>query len=381
MKKRIIVSFLFFFYFSYSYTTEELISLAERNNPELIKIQKELRVLKKKVEVAKKLFNPSISVSLSGDRLFKEPLRAGKIYIKQYVPYPKKFDIQKSIEKKKYMSEYYLLVAKKENIFSQIYETAYSIWLIQQNISVYRRSLEELKIFKFEHTEDKIRKKQMQRDILVEIYQLETQKDIYLARLEKLINTDINTVNISLKDVPQIKLTSLEERLKESPFYKSVEFDIEKAREVYKLSKLVYYPDFSISARIDTGGSLMNALSLGVNVKIPVWRTLKQEQDVLTKRLGIIAQKEKLRFILNDLLYKTKKSLLNISLAKKLIPILKTSIKDLYTEYKIRKEKKENTVILFTPFIQWIKKQLDLNRYIYISNSEYIKVKAILGEL
>ncbi len=135
------ILFIFFLYthISYSYTLKELISLAEKNNPELIRIQKELSVINRKIKVAKKFFNPSISISMDGKKLFKEPLESGRIYIKQYIPYPEKLNIRKEIEKKRYKSEYYLLISKKENIFAKIYETGYYIWLIDQNLKIYNK--------------------------------------------------------------------------------------------------------------------------------------------------------------------------------------------------------------------------------------------------
>ena len=381
-----IFAFLFLLFSSktFSYSLEEVVNLAEKNNPELIKIQKELTVLKKKVKVAKKLFNPSISISLDGEELFKSPLEAGRIYIKQYLPYPKKFEIQKEVEKRKYLSEYFLLISKKENIFSDIYSNAYALWLTQKKIDIYKlyiKKLDSLLLDSFPE-EDKLRIESTAYNLQIEIKKLKYQKETLLARLSQLANTQIRSVEVSLK--PPVGIPDIEiflEKIKESPFYKSVEKDIERAKEIYKLAKMIYYPDFTISVRVDTGGSLTEALSLGVGVKLPIWRTVKQEQDVLSRQIEIIAAKEKLRYIFNDIKYKIQKSYLNIRLSIEALSLVKKTIENLQREYELRRRKEKNAVILLKPLLDSLEKEIQKNEYIYIYYIEYARIKAVLGEL
>ncbi len=388
MKKKILKISVFFLFFlikqSYSYTVQELVELAEKNNPQLIKIQKELKVLKRKVKVAKKLFNPSISISLDGEELFKSPLESGRIYIRQYLPYPEKFQIQKEIEKRKYQSEYYLLISKKENIFSEIYKNAYRIWLIQKNIDIYRKYLKKLHNILLVNVpeEEKLRIQSTILELRIKIKNLKYNYKIQLAKLSQLVNTEVNYVNVKIeKPAEEPDLEEITKKLPKSPFYKSVEKDIEKAKEVYKLAKMIYYPDFTISARIDTGGSLTEALSLGIGIKLPIWRTVKQEQNVLSKQLEIVAAKEKLRYILNDLKYKLQESYYNIKFINESFPLINTQIQHLKKEFSIRKKKESNYIILLEPLIDQLKKEIQKNEYIYQSHIEQIKIKAILGEL
>ncbi len=378
------LALIFFLCKADAYTVEELISLAEKNNPELLKIQKELNILKKKIKVAKKLFNPSISVSLRGDKLLKKPLESGRIYIKQYIPYPKKFDIQKEIEKKRYMSDYYLLISKKEKIFSQIYQSAYKIWLLNENIRTYKKLLNLLESIKNVYKkEDKLRVKTIKSYLIIKIKKEIYEKKVLFAKLTQLVNKEVTTVTVKPLSIKKINISKKEciGKIKDSPFYKSVEEDIEKAKEIYRLTKLVYYPDFTISARIDTGGRLTDALSVGIGVKIPVWRTLKQEQEVLSKSIEVITEREKLRFIYNQLKYNIEKSLSYISLAKEIIPILKESSKSLKSEFFLRTNKYKNSVIYLKPFEDLLNTYMFLNKNIYEANVEYIRIKAILGEL
>ncbi len=385
------IKFLSFFIFSLfflsranGYTVDQLISIAEKNNPELLKIQKELNVLKKKVKVAKRLFNPSISVSLKGDKLLKEPLESGRIYIKQYVPYPKKLDIQRNIEKKRYLSDYYLLVSKKENIFSQIYQSAYKIWFIDENIKAYKHLLSLLeKIKNPDKKEDKLRVSFIKDYLKIKIKNQIYEKKVQLSKLTQLVNKEVTSVSIKPAQVKEIKISkdTLLEKIKESPFYKSVEADIDKAKEVYRLTKLVYYPDFTISARIDTGGSLTDALSVGIGVKIPIWRTIKQEQEVLSKSIEVITEKEKLMFIYNQLKYEIEKSLSYIQLAKDILPVLRKNTKNLKKEFLIRAEKDKDAVLFLKPLEDLLNLYTEINRNIYEANTHLIKIKAVLGEL
>ena len=182
---------------SFALTVEELVKLAEKQNPELLKIKKELSVLEKKVKVAKRWFNPSVSVSINGSELLKNPLESGRIYIKQYIPYPKKFDIQKNIEKKKYMSEYYLLLAKKEKIFSDIYSTAYEISLKKKLISVCDKYINILNTVKKNISDkaDSLRIEDTLLSIKEEKIKYQYQKEKLLSKLSKLVNQEIKDVS------------------------------------------------------------------------------------------------------------------------------------------------------------------------------------------
>ena len=69
-----LLSLFLVFKFSFAETVDQLIELALKNNPQLKKIEKELKVLESKVHVADRLPNPSFSLSFS-DR--------GKITVRQ----------------------------------------------------------------------------------------------------------------------------------------------------------------------------------------------------------------------------------------------------------------------------------------------------------
>jgi len=382
LKRRsfLLLIFLIFIKKGFCLTPEEIISIAEKKNPELIKIKKELSVIKKKVKVAKRLFNPSVSLSLEGEELFKSPLESGKIYIKQYIPYPKKFEIRKEIEKKKYRSEYFFLLTKKEKIFADIYREIYKIWFLEKAIDVYNRYIKKVSnLAKNLRDEEKLRVENLiyRWEIKKEELFFERKKEI--AKLSQLVNQEINTVSVSLSfpfNLPE--LGDILKRLDKSPFYKSVEYDIEKSKEIFRLSKMIYYPDFTISARVDTGGSLTKALSLGIGVRLPIWRTVRQEQEVLSKQLDIIGEKEKRQFIKNQLEYSIKRSFYNIQLSKKVLKILKNFIPSLKKETL---NKKGYILERLKPFEELVENEIKMYRYIFLSNLEKMRIKSILGEL
>ena len=88
------------------------------------------------------------------------------------------------------------------------------------------------------------------------------QKEKLLSKLSKLVNQEIKDVSAEFTTRPlQEHLSDFVKGIYKSPYYLSAEKDIEKLKEVYKLSKTVFYPDFTIRARIDTGGSLTDAFS------------------------------------------------------------------------------------------------------------------------
>jgi hypothetical protein len=83
---------------------------------------------------------------------------------------------------------------------------------------------------------------------------------------------------------------------------KNLENKLERDRLSYKLSREIYYPDVTLSIDYKAKEDIKNAFSMGVglNVYLPFWRTISQEQSVLAQKLFVISQQEqKLELLIN----------------------------------------------------------------------------------
>lgn len=101
----IVLLILIIFSNVYPQTLDDLINLALKNNPQLKKLEKELSVLKEKSETAKKLPNPSFSLSYSD---------SVNVSMRQYIPWYEKLELSKEIEKQNYKSQIYIYELEKK---------------------------------------------------------------------------------------------------------------------------------------------------------------------------------------------------------------------------------------------------------------------------
>lgn len=295
---KVLIFLLISLNFSFAETIDELIALALKNNPQLKKIEKELSILKEKSEVAKKLPNPSFSLSYSG---------GVNLTMRQYIPWYEKLELSKEIENQNYRAYLYVYEIEKNKLIRQIKEAAYLakayrdklklIEMYQQNIN----KLLQTKANQYEINKLKI----LYTDLDMEKLDYQNQVEKLLSKIRELVNYDVKDV-----EVDEFKLEnnlSLEKILieaeKYSPIVKNLEELLKRDKLSYKLAKEIYYPDVSVGITYKSKERFQNAFSTGINFNLnfPFWRTLGQEQIVLERKLFIISQQEQKLQLLNNL--------------------------------------------------------------------------------
>lgn len=303
------------FSFAYSQTLDELINLALKNNPQLKKLEKELSIIKEKSETAKKLPNPSFSLSYSGGI---------NVSMRQYIPWYEKLELSKDIEKQNYKSQFYIYELEKNKLLRQIKEASYRIKVYKDKIELLEKYQNDVKNLinskkgsyevnklKILYTELQLEKLNYQREI-----------ESLLSYLKEIVNYEIQDVEVN--EINFIKDLNIETILKEaerqSPILKSLEEALKRDRLAYKLAKEIYYPDVSLGLTYKSKERLQDAFSVGFNLNLnfPFWRTLSQEQIVLERKLFVIAQEEQKIQTLNS---------------------LKTQLTTFYNEYKYNLQK------------------------------------------
>ncbi|HCB69168.1 MAG TPA: TolC family protein [Persephonella sp.] len=379
--------------FSYGDSVQELIDKARKNNPEIRKIEKELKIQEKKAKVARKLFNPSISLTFGGRDAFEKPYRAVTFKISQKIPYPKKLDTIYQIETKNYEEKYFFLLSKKNEIIQKIYESVYRLWLIREKIKIYKKYIELTEKIKSEIEENFSYGDRLKFLIIVENLYKEKQsllidEKIEFSNIESLINDTLNDININLKivNIDVTPETLLEEMKDKSPLLQSYRKRLERLSKSLKLSKMIYYPDLSLSLRTTPEDRLQDSFSVGIGVNIPIWRTIRQEQIVLEAQLKKVSIEEEIRYIENLLRYQLLSSYYRIKKNRYIYNLINNSLKSKHgMNIQISKmeflEGKRDISDLIIAIRDSLNSEIEAVESIYNTNVEYINIKALLGEL
>ncbi|WP_457622685.1 TolC family protein [Persephonella sp.] len=379
--------------FSYGDSVQELIEKASKKNPEIRKIEKELKIQERKAKVSRKLFNPSISLSFGGRDALEKPYRAVTFKISQKIPYPKKLDTIYQIETKNYEEKFFSLLAKKNEIIQKIYESVYKLWLIREKIKVYQKHIDLTEKIWLEIKESFSYGDRLKFLIIIENLKKEKQsllidEKIEYSNIESLVNDNITEIDINL-DIVNIETTpeKLMEAMREyNPTLQSYRKKLERLSKSLKLSKMIYYPDLSLSLRTTPEDRLQESFSVGIGVNIPIWRTIRQEQIVLEAQLKKVSIEEELNYIENLLKFRLLSSYYRIKKSRYIYSLIKGSLKNKHQmNIQISKmefvEGKRDISDLIMAIKDSLNSEIEAVESVYSSNIEYIKIKALLGEL
>lgn len=295
---RILIFTLLALKFSFGESLDELIDLALKHNPQLKKIEKELPVLKEKSEVAKKLPNPSFSLSYNSGI---------NLSMRQYVPWYEKLELSKEIEKQNYRAYFYIYQIEKNKLIRQIKENAYQIKVYRDKINLIEKYQNDINnLLKFKTNQYEINKlKILNTDLEVEKLDYQNQVEKLISKIKELVNYDIKDVEVDEINIEENLILEkvLREAEESSPLVKNLEENLKKDRLSYKLAKEIYYPDVSLGITYKSKERFQDAFSAGINLNLnfPFWRTLGQEQVVLERKLFLVSQQEQKLQLLNNL--------------------------------------------------------------------------------
>ena len=392
-----ILSTLFFISFSYGETVVELIELAKKNNPELKKIEKELYILKEKTKFAGKLFSPRISVSISGSRIWTDPIQALELRLRQRITFPRKLKLEKKIAIEEYKIQYYTLRLTQLRIIREIKELAYEIWLLKQKkriVEKYRKIL--LRIYALANIMDKNHKSKVDTArvslyiTMLEKENIEIENQILekIAALERLVNANIKDVSAKPL-VPELfeDFSKLEELLRySSPKLKAVEEELKKIAYSYYLAKMIFYPDFDVSLKYRLAPKIQDALEFSASWDLPIWRKFKEQEIVLREKIKEITIREQWIDTYNYLKLILKENYIKIKKAKKIFKLVKYSMlpkAEKNYELILREYKEDHMNINDVLLALKEKKEIEEEKYrqIYLSNIAYFRILEILDAL
>ncbi len=396
--KKVFLFLLLFICFSYAETVSELIEKAKKNNPQLKKIEKELYILKEKTKFAGKLFSPRISIAIAGSRIWKDPIQALELKLKQRITFPRKLSLEKKVAIEEYKIQYYTLRLTQLQIIRQIKEIAYKIWLLKQIKKILERYHKELlRLYSLAN----IMKKDGRADDLdierISLYismlekekiEIENEKLENFAALERLVNSPVKDV-AAKPLVPELfeDFKQLEELLRySSPKLKAVEEELKKIAYSYYLAKMIFYPDFDVSIRYHIAPKIEDALEFSASWDLPIWKKFKEQEIVLREKIKEITIREQWIDTYNFLKLTLKENYIKIKKSKKVFKLIKYSIlpKSKKT-YQLTLKKYNKGEMNINDVLMVLKEMREMEeqkyREIYNSNVAYFRILELLDAL
>ncbi len=396
--KKFFLLLLFFIGFAYGETVSELIELAKKNNPELKKIEKELYILKEKTKFAGKLFSPRISVSISGSRIWTDPIQALELRLRQRITFPRKLELEKKIAIEEYKIQYYTLRLTQLRIIREIKEVAYKVWLLKQIKNIIDRYNKEL--LKLYATANILKKQKKVSELDIERVSLyisilkkqsiEVENEIQenIAVIERLVNADVKDI-MAKPLVPELfqDFKKLEELLRySSPKLKAVEEELKRIAFSYHLAKMIFYPDFDVSMKYRIAPKWQDAVEFSASWDLPIWRKFKEQEIVLREKIKEITIREQWIDTYNILRMTLKENYIKIKKAKKIFKLIKYSIlPKAEKNYQLSLREYKNGKLNINDVLTVLKEKKEMEeekfRQIYNSNVAYFKILEIIDAL
>ncbi len=375
---------------------------AEKNNPELIEIKKKLKEYGYKKIFVFSLPDPNLNLSINDLQLFYspldrnlEPMQSISIGISQKIPYLKKLETEKEIVNKEFLIQKAKILAKRQEIYRDIYKTLYKIWLYTEKLRLieeYSKLLES--IIKLSNITYAVGNASQSDVINSQIYYMELRKrKIYVKsmlnqekeRLEYLIGKKVSISNLKIKEIKLEDLRILLKKVKNSPFLLKVKKEIEKQKEKTNLARLGLKPDFNVYVKYFYRKNFNDYISGGISFTLPFLNKKKYTGKILYEKQKekVLVSKYKKEFLF--LKEKIKEAFIRYLESKEKEEILNTlmkqsekSFESVLSEFKVGKKNMVDVLFSLKQIIT-IKDELLENRFKSLISA--ISIKAILGEL
>jgi len=321
-----------------------LINIALKENPKIkaakLKLQSSLEVPKQ----VKTLPDPVLMVGLKNVggnfSLGKEEMSMLDFGITQPIPYPKKLKLLEKISEKEAEAVSEELKAVVFEVISELKIEYFDYYYLEKSIGLLEKTknlLEEIeKIAKTKYevglgNQQDIWKAKLEISHLEErVEVLKQMEESSLAKIRALLNLEQNFPLGKPSDFDltefNLDLNSIYEVAKNSPYLKIFEKQKEKSSLDLSLSKLSYYPDFSLTIGYGNRGSLDGVWSLYFGVQIPIYYKSKQDRYVSQMDAALSSKEMEFENKKREIEGEAKRIYIEIETTKKLIDLYKNSI-------------------------------------------------------
>jgi outer membrane protein TolC len=289
-----------------------------------------------------------------------------QLTLSQRFPFPGKLRLQAEVAAREAEIAREDLQELENRIVNEVKRAFYDIYFIDEAIAVTERNKTLLAEFvKIADTKYRVGTG-IQQDVLLaqvelskimdELIRLEQQRRTAAVRLNTLLDLPpespvgktrgVARVPVAL-DLEALKETALQRR----PLLRALEREIARREEAYRLAKLQYYPDFTLSFAYGQreGASLgrgrADFVSASATINIPLYFRTKQDEGVNEARAEVRrakrryeTQKNEVFFALGDLVARLRRDLDRLKLfAEAIIPQARQSLDSAISGYQVNK--------------------------------------------
>ncbi len=289
---------------------KKLIDLALTNSPYLRKYTKLTTSIEKRGEYASSLPNPRISLGFNNLPIStpyptpNEPMSSFSIGFSQMFTLPSKRNSEKQVytaEKEMLKYQYEL---EKRNLISNLKENFYRYQYTFKKEDIYKEILKYLDVLeKFAEENYKLGKVSLHDIISVKVKRKDIEK--YLVELDKERSLSLENIKyICGKQITirreNIQLTNFDfkannkENIENSPMIREFHSKIDVLKAELEKTKLEYLPDIEFMLEYMIRPSMEGMFSLRINIPIPFWKTVREDNMVLEKIENIKAMEDSL---------------------------------------------------------------------------------------
>ncbi len=402
MKKVIFLLFIFTG-IVYGETLNQLVETAYRKNPKLKSIEERLKAIKERAIFESSLTDPIFSIAINDiqfDNPFKrniEPMQTVMFSISQYIPYKGKLSLKKEIQLKIHDKTYYKLLSEGLDIEYRIKVLSYEYWFLKETLKIieqYKKVVKE--VINISDTlysvgkatqSDVINSHIYLTDLIEEEIYIKNKLSVIKARLKKLVNENVEDINIELPKPREI--TNLEfireEIISQNPELKVIKMEIEKNITELKLAKRDYYPDFKPFFSYAYRHTFNDYISFGVSFNLPVWKKKRQDKKVLETEYIKLSNEKLYADKLNQLFSTLEESFFECKNAFETYELLDEtllkqaleSFSSVISEYKVGKRDMLTVLNSIKKIIGVEKMKL---KEIYLWNKYYAQIEKLTGK-
>src|SRR3989338_1978502 len=315
---------------------EEMLELAEKNNPEIQAAKSEWKKLKAKVVSEKTLDKPTVAYEnmYSGDEK--------NIVISQEFPFPGKLYLKGKIALKESLMAEETLKAKENEIFAKVKSSYAQYFLALKTIELLNENVELMRHFSKVAESKYATNKASQVDVLrtqIELSKmlnmlitLEQEKETAQTMLNTLVNQAPETPlgipkqpSLRRIKIPYEKLKDL--ALKNRPELKSMFHHLHHSKNILRAAKLETLPDFMTQFRYRTAmnPAMDKTQDYMIGVSLPLW-FWKQKADIESAASEEALSQSQFQTMKNMTLFEIKNLWVKVKAEERLVDLYQTSV-------------------------------------------------------
>ena len=325
---------------------QKLIEQALENNPEIKSMQRRFDMMRARIQQAKALDEPMLSVGYMGNLTpftlqTDDPSSGRTISISQDLPFPGKRSLRGKVAGSEADAEWWAFEQTRRNVVAEVKDAYFDLYYLTKALGVVTKTkvlLEQFtKIAEVRYSvgrgiQQDVLKAQVEFSKLIEQQTvLEQRKQIAEARLNSVLyrepESPVGTPDeLKPRDFPYSLAQLNETAVANYPELKAQRRKIEGAQYAIQLAKKEFYPDFSVGFTYVNRPAMPEMYGISVGIKLPVFYAQKQRPALTEATASFEAEKRSLENTTTLLMFKIRDKYLAQTTAKRLMNLYSTTI-------------------------------------------------------